>query len=228
MIIDATFPFKKSADCFECYLKVIDPSLKPQAGGAKGKQEWAQVALRARRFEDLPICHRVGDLIRIHRATLQLYKGMRVFQVNVAYKSSWALYSCDKTTPLGVAAGDAPYAFSGKRATMDANDVGIQKSLKKWGPDFFKANNGVPDNKVVKLKDAHKASGSFDVNAKILQVFELDEYTNELKLKDDDKGTVCYTLALKLKFPHLRAGQVVRIRSASYDTTSHSKDVLVL
>lgn len=29
VIIDATFPFKKSADCFECYLKVIDPSLKP-------------------------------------------------------------------------------------------------------------------------------------------------------------------------------------------------------
>ena len=153
---------------------------------------------------------------------------MRVFQVNVAYRSSWALYSCDKTTPLGVAAGDAPYAFSGKRATMDANDVGIQKSLKKWGPDFFKANNGVPDNMVVKLKDAAKASGSFDVNAEILQVFELDEYTNELKLKDDDKGTVCYALALKLKFPHLRAGQVVRIRSASYDTTSHSKAVLVL
>jgi hypothetical protein len=68
VIIDATFPFKKSSDMFECYLKVIDPTLKPSGG--KGKQEWAQVALRARRFEDLPICHRIGDIIRVHRSTL--------------------------------------------------------------------------------------------------------------------------------------------------------------
>jgi hypothetical protein len=115
VIIDATFPFKKSADMFECYLKVIDPTLKPTKGG----QGWAQVALRARRFEDLPICHRIGDLIRVHRANLQLYKGTRVFQVNVAYKSSWSLFSCDKASPLGVSAGDAPYAFSGRRATQE-------------------------------------------------------------------------------------------------------------
>jgi len=33
---------------------------------------------------------------------------------------------------------------------------------------------------------------------------------------------------LKLKFPHLRAGQAVRVRSASNDATSTSKNVLVL
>ena len=84
---------------FECYLKVIDPTLKPSGG--KGKQEWAQVYLRARRFEDLPICHRIGDLIRVHRSHLKLYKGTRVFEVNVAYKASWSLYSSEKITPLG-------------------------------------------------------------------------------------------------------------------------------
>jgi hypothetical protein len=35
-------------------------------------------------------------------------------------------------------------------------------------------------------------------------------------------------LALKLKFPHLRAGDVVRIRSATYDETSTHKKVLNL
>jgi hypothetical protein len=58
-------------------------------------------------------------------------------------------------------------------------------------------------------------------------VFELDEYTNELKLRDGS-GDVFYTLALKLKFPHLRQGAVVRVRSASYDETSLNKKVLVL
>ena len=35
-------------------------------------------------------------------------------------------------------------------------------------------------------------------------------------------------MALKLKFPHLRQGSVVRIRSASVDETSKGKRVLVL
>lgn len=44
----------------------------------------------------------------------------------------------------------------------------------------------------------------------------------------DASGDVFYTLALKLKFPHLRQGGVVRIRSASFDETSLNKKVLVL
>jgi len=58
-------------------------------------------------------------------------------------------------------------------------------------------------------------------------VFELDEYTNELKLRDGS-GDTYYTLALKLKFPHLKQGDVVRIRSATFDETSVNKKTLVL
>lgn len=99
--------------------------------------------------------------------------------------------------------------------------------MKKWAGSFFAGNNGTSDNRCVNLKDAGSQKGSFDVCAKILQVFELDEYTNELKLRDNS-GATYYTLALKLKFPHLRAGQAVRVRSASNDATSTSKNVLVL
>lgn len=35
------------------------------------------------------------------------------------YKSSWCLYSSDKTSPLGQTVGDAPYAFSGKKFTQE-------------------------------------------------------------------------------------------------------------
>jgi hypothetical protein len=58
-------------------------------------------------------------------------------------------------------------------------------------------------------------------------VFQLDEYTNELKLKDQS-NEVFYTLALKIKFPHIRTGSVVRIRSCTHDDTSLNKKVLVL
>jgi hypothetical protein len=77
------------------------------------------------------------------------------------------------------------------------------------------------------LKGAKSASKDFDVVAKIISIFDLDEFTNELRIADAN-GDSWYVLALKLKFPTLRAGQVVRIRSATYDETSTSKQVLNL
>jgi len=67
----------------------------------------------------------------------------------------------------------------------------------------------------------------FDVLSKIVHIHELDEYTNELKLRDNS-GATWYTLALKLKFPHIRSGDVVRIRSATVDETATTKKVLNL
>lgn len=44
----------------------------------------------------------------------------------------------------------------------------------------------------------------------------------------DTSNEVFYTLALKIKFPHIRTGSVVRIRSCTHDDTSVNKKVLVL
>jgi len=55
----------------------------------------------------------------------------------------------------------------------------------------------------------------------------MDEYTNELRIRDSS-NTSFNVLSLKLKFPHLRSGDVVRIRSATYDETSTHKKVLLL
>lgn len=72
VITDATFPYKVRAGRFVCSLKVIDPTCNP-----KTKQDYAQVVIYASRFEDLPIVHRIGDIIRIHRANLRPYNGLR-------------------------------------------------------------------------------------------------------------------------------------------------------
>jgi len=76
------------------------------------------------------------------------------------------------------------------------------------------------------LNKAGSQKHDFDVIAKVLNVFDKDEYTNELKLRDNS-GASFFTLALKLKFPHIKAGEVVRVRSAQFDATSH-KNVLNL
>lgn len=81
----------------------------------------------------------------------------------------------------------------------------------------------------VPLAKAAAQKGDFDVVAKVAQVFELDEYTNELRLRDTSSGAQSWNvLALKLKFPQVRAGDVVRIRSVTYDETSTQKKVLLL
>jgi len=96
IIVDATFPYKVNSDRFICSIKVVDPTMN-----FKSKEEYASVIIYAKRFEDLPIIHRLGDIIRIHRANMRLYNGKRQFNVNMFYKSSWALYSSDKYSPLG-------------------------------------------------------------------------------------------------------------------------------
>jgi len=71
VIIDATFPYqfiqnKSNEKLFMCVLKVVDPSHY-----AKG--EFAQLIMYAYKFEDLPIVQRLGDVIRVHRATIRKY-----------------------------------------------------------------------------------------------------------------------------------------------------------
>jgi hypothetical protein len=105
--------------------------------------------------------------------------------------------------------------------------LAIVKTLKKWTNTFFMQNNVIQDSAVTPLKQASSSDSDFDVVAKVLQVFQLDEYTNELKLKDTS-GATFYTLALRIKFPHLKEGSVVKVRSATYDETSTHKKVLVL
>ena len=221
VITDATFPYRVSADRYICSLRVIDPSLNSKTKGGS-----AQVVIYAKRFEDLPIVHRVGDVIRVNRANYRMYNNVKQFNANVYYKSSWALYSTDKTTPLGGPAGTGAYAHSGAKSSFSKRDAGILETLKKWSASFCSANN-VGDSGVVALKNASKQSNQFDCVARILQVFELDDYTNELKLRDAS-GETYYALALKVKFPHLSQGAAVRIRSAANDDQATQKSVLNL
>merc|ERR1712167_359002 len=135
VITDATFPYKVNADRFICSLKVVDPSFNQ-------KGAYASVVIYANKFEDLPIVHRLGDLIRVHRANMRIYQNRRQFNVNMFYQSSYALFSTDKASPLGAStAGDAPYAFSGKRATIEKMDTHVISALRKWSNTQFAAND---------------------------------------------------------------------------------------
>ena len=224
VIVDATFPYKVNKELYVCSLKIVDSSLN---AGTKGSSH-ASVVIYAKRFEDLPIVLRLGDVIRLHRATLRMYNDTRQFNVSVQWTGSWALYSSDKTTVLGATSGDlTPFSWSGKKASSDKSEAAVITNLKKWASSYFSSNDGVTKDMYKPLNKAKAQTADFDVVAKIIGVHEMDAYTNELKLKDGS-GSVWYTLALKLKFPHLRVGQAVRVRSCSWDETSTAKQVLAL
>jgi len=227
VIVDATFPYKVNKDKYVCSVKVIDNSL--HAKGAKpSDNDFATIVIYAKRFEDLPIVHRVGDILRVHRATLRLYKNHRQFNVSTQWNGSWALFSTDKQCALDTTPGDfVPCAFSGKKPSFEAHEKSILGNLRSWAKNWFKDHDGVTKDMYRPLNKAKSANSDFDVVARIVRIHEMDEYTNELCLRDGS-GESWHTLALKLKFPHLRAGQVVRIRSASNDVTSTHKRVLAL
>ena len=224
VIIDATFPYKVNQQLYVCSLKIADASLNATSKGA----DWASVVMYAKRFEDLPIVLRIGDIIRIHRASLRVYNNRRQFNLSMHWFSSWALFSTDKTSVTGTTAGDfQPVSHSGNRPTIEKNDMTNLTNLRKWANSQFSSNDVVTKDMYVALNKAKSQKADFDCVAKIVGMHEMDAYTNELKLRDAS-GTTYYTLALRLKFPHLKAGQAVRVRSATWDETSAQKQVLAL
>ena len=132
MVIDATFPYKTNQERYICSLKIVDPSLylKSQKGTGDAS-DYATLVLYAKRFEDLPIIHRVGDIIRVHRATLRLYNGVRQFNANVFYNSSWALFSTDKKSALQEIGGQdatselTPFSYSGKHFSFEKSEAAL-------------------------------------------------------------------------------------------------------
>lgn len=140
---------------FICTMKVIDPSQFAKGSG------WSQLVIYASKLEDLPFVHRIGDIIRVHRADMKIWNKLphkKQFNVNMLYKGSWALYSTDKQSPLGQATSDAPYAFSGHRVTQERQDTSILSTLKNWTNMTFKSTDVCSkiDTLTAKLSDAEK------------------------------------------------------------------------
>lgn len=143
------------------------------------------------------------------------------------------MFSTDKKSALqevnnqDASGENTPFSFSGKNYSFEKQESAILGNIRKWAQQYFSQYNVISNDMFVPLNKASAQKGDFDVVAKITQIFEMDEYTNELRLRDSSNQSF-NVLALKLKFPHLRSGDVIRIRSATFDETSTHKKVLLL
>ena len=91
MIIDAGHPYK-GPNRYVCTLKVVDQTLHSTVEGANNQIKFGLVTYFAKRMEDLPVVRKIGDIIRVHRAIVKDYKGIKQFNVNISYNSSWCLF----------------------------------------------------------------------------------------------------------------------------------------
>ena len=66
VILDATFPYRVDKKFFMTARIVDSTTLEDD--------EFVNVLFVAKEFSDLPIIHRIGDILRIHRAQLHYFK----------------------------------------------------------------------------------------------------------------------------------------------------------
>jgi hypothetical protein len=79
---------------------------------------------------------------------------------------------------------NTPFAYSGKHYTFEKHESAILSNTRKWAQQYFSQYNVISNDMYVPLNKAASQKGDFDVVAKITQIFEMDEYTNELRLRD--------------------------------------------
>jgi hypothetical protein len=82
----------------------------------------------------------------------------------------------------------APYKFSGKSYSFDiTNEKSILDYMREWSLDYFQKNYVIRRDMYSLLKDVKLIEGEnkdFDLLCKVLKVFEKDENSLELRIKD--------------------------------------------
>lgn len=72
VVLDATFPHQSfKSKKYLATFKVVDATKRVDSSGVI---DFVSIVFFADKFDDLPICQRVGDIIRVHRATVSTYK----------------------------------------------------------------------------------------------------------------------------------------------------------
>jgi hypothetical protein len=147
-------------------MRIADPD---QAFDREGVVETCSLVMFAKNFEDLPICQRVGDIIRVHRAYVGEYKGVKQFTCNIFFNASWALFSPltakDKLklnpsieAKTAVAKGSPaeardfhPFLYFGKSFSFEKSEHALITKCRDWINKSFPKFKLLSDRYITKL-----------------------------------------------------------------------------
>lgn len=202
------------------------------------------IVIYAKRMEDLPVISKIGDIIRVHRANLVTYKDQKQCNVNVFYNSSWCLFSNEedfkeettiqedkkKNKEEGGEEDEMddeelskalyiPYKFSGKNFSFNKEEVDIISGIRSFSWALFSKDLVMPDVMSTHLNQVREISAErndFDLLVKVLKVIQKDDHNYQVRVKDVSKEAWTMTVS-SLRYPILKEGDIIRIRSASVD-----------
>jgi hypothetical protein len=192
--------------------------------------EACTLVLFGNKFEDLPVSQRVGDILRVHRATVSEYRGAKHFTANLCYNASWALFSpCPKESSidlggLGFLSDEesavpkpskefSPMQFYGKNySAVEPREQKLLKSLRSWVTEVFSEHQVLDTSRILPLRElekfhsAEKKGQECDLIVKVLQIFRSSqENMSEVRVVDEG-NEVWYTEIYSGKFKWLREG----------------------
>ena len=160
----------------------------------------------------------MGEIVRIHRATVGVFKDRLQLTVNICFNSSWDLFAPvkDKKTSDGKAVKQSPedfepIAFFGKQAHTELKDKKFVQALRTWSAKQFSSIYVLSNKYITKLSNVPEAGGvrpdgkyyDFDVQGKIIQMFKLDAYQSEIRIIDDS-GEIWHADTFNAKYKHLQ------------------------
>ncbi|TNV77130.1 hypothetical protein FGO68_gene8008 [Halteria grandinella] len=240
IILDATYPHKTHGDSshYVCTLKIADQLAED------GQIETCTLVLFGSKFEELPICQRVGDIIRVHRVTVTEYYGVKQFTSRLYFNSSWAIFTPiahpKKNQKLGFISEDEseearefnPVRYFGKKYSQVCKEQQrIIRKLREFNSKSITKDRIIECSKsLIKLSDIEnlykegKQNHSFDLVAIVHKLDRIDEDHSELTLSD---GKVEYAATVfTRKYRWLREGQTIRVKNATvYDQEQGSKKI---
>jgi len=68
IIYDATFPLQEDSNTYTCNLKIVDPEMNLLTNPQDFNDQVINLIIKSSHVDALPFIHRIGDVIRVHRA----------------------------------------------------------------------------------------------------------------------------------------------------------------
>ena len=113
-----------------------------------------------------------------------------------------------------------PYKFSGKNYSFEGHERKRLDRLREWALEYFASAESL--YKDVPIARAEEQKGDFDLMCKVMKVVEKDDYTYEIRVRDASQET-WFCLVQRLKYPHVKKGEIIRMRSVVVDENAKRK-----
>ena len=208
LVVDSSHPYTlENQGKYMCVLKIIDSTYNKYTGDPK-TANIAKVSIFAKDITALPFIHHLGCIIRIHRASANIYK--ESLQLNCEHpKSSWTVFR-GEVDPVAISQYD-PIIFSGASYTLEDQDKKLIDNLREYSLKLF-SEKAFEGDMCIQLKDATKQPNDFDA---ICQVIGLKHKDSHYVLKVCDP-TSSYHVHIGEYFAHslvLCIGDIIKLRA---------------